>query len=172
MNTELKNIDNRRRLIIYYAAYTLAFAVLFFLCFQIHLLINDKSLLNYVDSFNMHYNSYIEAGRLFRAFFKSGIQQWEPNIGYGTDIFDCMGGYFIDPLYLVTLWIPERFSEPVFNAIVVFRLYLAGISFSILSLKRGNQYYSTFCGAIVYTFSACAYIGLNQSSFIMPMYGC
>ena len=170
MNTELKNIDNRRRLIIYYAAYTLAFAVLFFLCFQIHLLINDKSLLNYVDSFNMHYNSYIEAGRLFRAFFKSGIQQWEPNIGYGTDIFDCMGGYFIDPLYLVTLWIPERFSEPVFNAIVVFRLYLAGISFSILSLKRGNQYYSTFCGAIVYTFSACAYIGLNQSSFIMPMY--
>ena len=109
MNTELKIIDNRRRLIIYYAAYTLAFAVLFFLCFQIHLLINDKSLLNYVDSFNMHYNSYIEAGRLFRAFFKSGIQQWEPNIGYGTDIFDCMGGYFIDPLWNI-------FFDPVAQA--------------------------------------------------------
>ena len=171
MDTALKTEDKRRRLLIYYAAYTLAFAVLFFLCFGIHLLINEKSLLNYVDSFNMHYNTYIEAGRLFRAFFKSfDLQLWEPNIGYGADVFDCMGGYFIDPLYLVTLWIPEKFSEPVFNAIVVFRLYLAGISFSILSLKRGNQYYSTFSGAIVYTFSACSYIGLNQSGFIIPLY--
>ena len=171
MDTALRKDDKRRRLLIYYAAYTLAFAVLFFLCFGIHLLINDKSLLNYVDSFNMHYNSYIEAGRLFKAFFKSfDLQLWEPNIGYGTDVFDCLGGYFLDPLYLVTLWIPEKFSEPVFNSIVVFRLYLAGLSFSFLSLKRGNQYYSTFCGAIVYTFSACAYIGLNQSSFIVPMY--
>ena len=142
MDTALKTEDKRKRLLIYYAAYTLAFAVLFFLCFGIHLLINNKSLLNYVDSFNMHYNTYIEAGRLFKAFFKSfDLQMWEPNIGYGADVFDSVGGYFIDPLYLVTLWIPEKFSEPVFNTIVVFRLYLAGISFSILSLKRGNQYY-------------------------------
>ena len=170
MDTALKTKDNKRRIVIYYAAYTLVFAALFFLCFGIHLIANDKSLLNYVDSFNMHYNSYIEAGRLFRAFFKNGPQFWEPNIGYGADIYNCIGGYFMDPLTLITLWIPEKFSEPVFNSIVVFRLYLAGISFSILSLKRGNRTYSTFCGAIVYTFSSCAYIGLNQSSFIVPLY--
>lgn len=170
METALKTKDNRRRTVIYFAAYTLAFAVLFFLCFGIHLLANDKSLLNYVDSFNMHYNSYIEAGRLFRAFFRNGAQYWEPNIGYGADVFDCLGGFFFDPLTLVTFWIPEKFSEPVFNSIVVFRLYLAGLSFSVLALKRGHYYYSTFCGAIVYTFSSCAYIGLNQSSFIAPMY--
>ena len=170
MDTALKTQDNKRRLTIYFAVYTLAFAVLFFLCFGIHLIANDKSLLNYVDSFNMHYNSYIEAGRLFRAFFKNGLQMWEPNIGYGADIFNSIGGYFTDPLYLITLWIPEKFSEPVFNSIVVFRLYLTGISFSILALKRGHQYYATFCGAIVYTFSSCAYIGLNQSSFIVPLY--
>ena len=170
MDTALKTQDNKRRLYIYFAVYTLVFAVLFFLCFGIHLIANDKSLLNYVDSFNMHYNSYIEAGRLFRAFFKNGLQLWEPNIGYGADVFDCIGGYFMDPLYFITLWIPEKFSEPVFNSIVVFRLYLAGISFSVLALKRGHQYYSSFCGAIVYTFSACAYIGLNQSGFIVPLY--
>lgn len=170
MDTALKTQDNKRRLFIYFAVYTIAFAVLFFLCFGIHLIANDKSLLNYVDSFNMHYNSYIEAGRLFRAFFKNGLQLWEPNIGYGADVFDCIGGYFTDPLYLITLWIPEKFSEPVFNSIVVFRLYLAGISFSILALKRDHQYYAAFCGAIVYTFSSCAYIGLNQSGFIIPLY--
>ena len=140
METALKTKDNRRRTVIYFAAYTLAFAVLFFLCFGIHLLANDKSLLNYVDSFNMHYNSYIEAGRLFRAFFRNGAQYWEPNIGYGADVFDCLGEFFFDPLTLVTFWIPEKFSEPVFNSIVVFRLYLAGLSFSILALKRGHRY--------------------------------
>ena len=167
----LKSYNSRSLLFIYFLVYTFAFAALFFLCFGIHLLVNDKSLLNYVDSFNMHYNSYIYAGRLFRAFWKtSEFRMWEPNVGYGADIINTMGGYFTDPLYLVTFWIPEKYSEQVFNAIVVFRLYLAGISFSILSLKRGNWYYPTFCGAIIYTFSSCAYIGLNQSSFIIPLY--
>ena len=137
----LKSYNSKSLLFIYFLVYTFAFAILFFLCFGIHLKVNDKSLLNYVDSFNMHYNSYIYAGRLFRSFWKtSEFRMWEPNVGYGADIINTMGGYFTDPLYLVTFWIPEKYSEQVFNAIVVFRLYLAGISFSILSLKRGNWY--------------------------------
>ncbi len=155
----------------YFLAYTLAFAVLFFFCFGIHLVINRKSLLNYVDSFNMHYNSYIYAGRLFKDFWNTfEFRLWDPNLGYGADTFITIGGYFTDPLYLLTLWIPERFSELAFNSIVVFRLYLAGISFSVLSFKRGNRFYPTLCGAIIYTFSACAYIGLNQSGFLIPLY--
>lgn len=167
----LKPYNNRKRLLIFYLTYTFVFAVLFFLCFGIHLLINDKSLLHRIDSFNMHYSSYIYAGRLFKAFFKNPeIRMWEPNIGYGADILNLIGGYFTDPLYLATLWIPEKYSETVFNAIVVFRLYLTGISFSILSFKRGNRFYPTFCGMIIYTFSSCAYIGLNQSGFLIPLY--
>lgn len=171
MNQLSKLDSGRKNRLIYYCVYTLVFAVLFFLCFGIHMLVHNKSLINCIDTLNMHYVSYLHAGRLFKNFFStSEFYMWDPNIGYGSDIYNTMGGYFTDPLFLLTLWVPEHYSEAVFTAIMIFRLYLAGMSFSVLSIRRGNRLYSTLCGAVIYTFSACAYTGIHQYLFTIPMY--
>ncbi len=165
------NSADRKRSISYYSAYTALFILLFFLCFGIYLLIYGKSLIRYTDALEMHYVSYVYARRAIMEFFHSGtVSLWEPASGYGTDSFLFFAAYLTDPVYLITYVIPEKFSEYGFSLTYLIRFYLAGLAFSYLSLKRGNDHYSTLCGAVVYVFSSCALTGLQQSGFIVPLY--
>ena len=99
---------------------------------------------------------------------------WDPSIGYGADFFLTLStsnqGSIFDPFMLVSVFTPPRYSEIIFTAIVFLRLYLCGITFSLLAFRKKSENYAALCGAMVYTFSACAYVGLYQTPFIVPMY--
>ena len=155
----------------FYVTYTALFAVLFFLCFQIYLLLYHKSILRYWDAFDQQYLLFAYLGKWIRtAITTFKFPVWEHSIGYGADFFLTMWGTVCDPVYWISALVPERYAEFGYNLLVVIKLYLAGISFSVFGFRRGLKPYSVLCGALVYTFCACAYTGIYQSYFINPLY--
>ncbi|MCD8020359.1 MAG: YfhO family protein [Clostridiales bacterium] len=70
------------------------------------------------------------------------IPMWSECIGYGSDIVTTLHYYVIgDPLCLLSIFVPDRYMVDFYNAMIIFRLYLAGISFSAFMyyLKKNSS---------------------------------
>ena len=159
----------------YYLVYSGLFLLLSFLCFGIYMLIYNKSILRFWDMYNQHYICFIKMGQWIRSIIREGkVVIWDPAVGYGSDFFLTLSGSnsgsLFDPINWLSALVPARFAEYGFTFTVFLRLYLCGISFSVLAFSKKYENYSVLCGAITYTFCACAYVGLYQFSFIVPMY--
>ena len=163
----------------YRKKYDLVFIGLFiglsFFCFGIYLLIYDKSLLRFWDAYNQHYVAFVKMGQWFRSIIRGqGLLVWDPALGYGADFYLTLAGSnsgsLFDPINWFSALVPTRLAEYGFVLTIFFRLYLCGISFSVLAFRREHKGYAVLCGALAYTFCACAYVGLYQFSFIVPMY--
>ncbi len=165
-------MNNRKK---YYLVYSGLFVLLAFFCFGIYLIMYKKSLFRFWDMYNQHYICFIKMGKWFRSIIRGGqFRIWDPAIGYGADFYLTISGSnsgsLFDPINWLSALIPARFAEYAFAATVFLRLYLCGITFSILAFRKNGDGYAVLCGALAYTFSACAYVGLYQFSFIVPMY--
>ena len=153
-----------------YLIYTGIYLVLFFSCFEIYLLRYHKSILWKADTFEMHYMQFLYLGRWVRqALATRQFPFWDPSIGYGADFFNSMPGFFCDPLNWIAIFFPERYAEYGFQILVVIKLYLCGLSFTWFGLRKGQPAYAVLCGAVIYTFCSCAYTGMYQSTFLLPM---
>ena len=135
----------------------------------------NKSLLRYWDTFNQHYICFIKTGKWLRSIIRGeGIRMWDPAIGYGADFYLTLSGSnsgsLFDPINWFSALVPARFAEYGFTITVFLRIYLCGITFSIMAFRKNREDYAVLCGALAYTFCACAYVGLYQFSFIVPMY--
>ncbi len=136
-----------------------------------------KSLIATYDSLDQHYIGFIYVGQWIRDFFHSlflnghvDFKMWEPAIGYGGDVFATMVVYFCDPFYWLSVFVAPEFSEIAFEAIIIFKIYLCGLTFSIYSLKRGNSENAVLVGVLVYAFAGSVYVGLLQTIFLSAMY--
>ena len=159
----------------YYVIYTGLFIILSFFCFGVYLFIYNKSLLRFWDTYNQHYICFIKMGQWFRSIIRGeGLKIWDPALGYGADFYLTLSGSnsgsLFDPVNWISTFIPARFAEFGFTVTVFLRLYLCGISFSIFAFRKNKEGYAVLCGALAYTFCACAYVGMYQFSFIVPMY--
>ena len=156
----------------YYIVYSLLFALMFFSCFLIYLLIYHKSVLRIWDTYDQHYLEFIYLGRWVRDGVRTGqFPIWDPSIGYGADMFTTMYGFILDPVNWIAIFVPEGLlSETAFLVMVIIKFYLCGLSFSIFGLRRKKEPFAVLCGAIIYTFCACGYVGMYQSAFMTPMY--
>ena len=93
------------------------------------------------------------------------IPMWDMSIGMGADPIVTFG-VGADPLYWFSAFIPVRFSEYAFDAMIVFKYYLIGLSYCCFLHNYGLKGNSIIAGALVYTFSATTFIGLGQTGFI------
>lgn len=155
---------------IVYLVYTGLFCLLFFFCFEIWLLVYHKSILWSVDTFEMHYIPFLCFGRWIRNGIVTGeFPLWNPAIGYGADFL--VGGIstLCDPLCWLAVILPERLAEEGFHLATFLRLYFCGLAFTWFGLRRNQPPYAVLCGAILYTFSAYAYLGLFQSGFLIAL---
>ena len=154
-----------------YLLYSLLFCFLFFFCFEIYLLWYHKSILWKEDTYQIHYLQFLYLGRWVRHVISSHqFPIWDPSIGYGADFYNSMPGVFCDPLNWIAVFFPEKYAEVGFHLLIVTRLWLCGLAFTWFGMKKGQPQYATLCGAIIYTFCSCAYTGLYQSIFLLPMY--
>ncbi|MDY5279826.1 YfhO family protein [Sharpea porci] len=160
----------------YFALYTLIFFILFFLCFGVYLILYKKTFFRYYDGFDQHYISFMYLGKWGRSILKDifvnhhfSIPLWNPAIGYGADIPTSLAAYLWDPFNWITLFIPAKYAEIGYAAMIIIKFYACGISYSIFALHRKHPYYSILCGAVIYTFSAVGYVGFYQSFFINPL---
>ena len=123
----------------FYILYTLVFGIIsFFIYYQFAG--NGKSLVWSHDGIPQHLNSLAYYGRYLRNVLhtifvehKLSLPMWDMNIGYGSDILTTLHYYVIgDPLTLLSVFVPADKTETLYEVLIFLRIYLAGISFSII----------------------------------------
>ncbi len=131
-----------------------------------------------VDGLVQHYNALVYLGIWVRGIIRSllfdhtlSIPLWDHNIGYGSDIITTLHYYVIgDPLDLLTVFVPSRYTEYLYNALVILRMYLAGAVFSLFCLRMKKDRMAVLAGSIAYTFCGyMIYAATRHPFFVGPM---
>lgn len=161
----------------YFTAYTLIFAFICLVAFQ-SFYKNGLSFLWNPDGLTQHYNSLAYFGEYlrtiignFRATGNFELPMWNFNIGYGSDILTTLHYYVIgDPLCLLSVFVKRQDTETLYHFLILLRLYLVGISFSIFGIKMKENKFGVFLGTLTYTFCMYAlYTCVKHPYFINPM---
>lgn len=130
------------------------------------------------DGLVQHYNGFVYFGKYLRRIIRVLLREhqliiptWDLNIGYGQDILTTLNFYVIgEPLNLLSALVPTKYSEAAYTFLIVLRLYLAGITFSLFCRYRGHRTAATLTGAMVYVFSQYSIlIGTLHPFFLMPI---
>lgn len=161
----------------YFLCYTLIFLFLSAIVF-LPFIVNHKSLIWKPDGLTQHFNSLV----YFRNWALSILQTlafehrlsiplWDSCIGYGSDILTTLHYYVIgDPLNLLSLFVPVRHLETLYNFLILLRLYLAGIAFSCYCFRMKRENTASLAGSFIYVF--CGYglvLAPMHPYFINPM---
>ncbi len=163
--------------LLYFMAYTVIFCFICLVAFQ-SFYKNGLSFLWNPDGLTQHYNSLAYFGEYlrtiignFRVTKRLILPMWNFNIGYGSDILTTLHYYVIgDPLCLLSAFVRRQDTETLYNFLVLFRLYLVGISFSIFGIKMKENKFGVFLGTLTYTFCMYAlYTCVKHPYFINPM---
>lgn len=161
----------------YFLCYSLLFLLLSLLVFS-PFIENGKSFIWKPDGLTQHFNSLvyfrnwgISIVRTLLTQHRLTIPLWDSTIGYGSDILTTLHYYVIgDPLNLLSFLVPVRFLETFYGALILLRLYLAGITFSCycFRMKRGGA--AVLAGSLIYVFSGYGFVlAPMHPYFINPM---
>lgn len=160
--------------ILYTIAFLLCIAVIFSPFF-----VEKRSLVWRMDGWTQHlkaliyYSDWLQ--EIVRTIFREGkliLPQWSERIGYGSDIIATLHYYVIgDPLTLFSVFVPNRYMVGFYDFMVIIRIYLIGISFSIYCFYMGQkEVFSVWMGSLIYSFCGYALIyGLHHPFFMNPM---
>lgn len=82
------------------------------------------------------------------------VPEFDLSIRLGEDIISTLNVYALgDPLNLLSIFVPVRHTEFLYNALVIFRLYLAGITFYLYCLYHSYESDQILPGVMIYVFS-------------------
>ena len=176
MNTNsLPDIRIKRR---YYIVYTIMFCVLVSACF-FFLFTSDISLVKDSDGWRQHLKAQIYFASYLREIIRTLLSDhqliipaWDFHISEGNDILNTLHYYAIgDPLTWLCVFIPTKYMHFFYTGLSLFRLYLAGITFSVLCFNTGkNNPYAILTGALSYAFCSWGLVSASEHPFfINPM---
>ena len=157
--------------------YTLVFALTALLTY-IYFIINSKSFVWHVDGYDQHVIALSYYGQWLRQIVRSvfiehtfTFPMWNFTIGYGGDVLTTFNYYVIgDPLNLLSVAVPTRFTEFLYAFLILVRMYLAGVFFMYYTRERGVRGNGRVVGAIIYVFCVYAiHSGVRHPFFILPM---
>lgn len=162
---------------LFFLTYTLCFSIMTVAVFSVFLLYK-KSFVWVPDGLQQHFNALL----YYRSWLldilhtlvtehRLEIPLWDMSIGMGSDILTTLHYYVIgDPLNLLSVFVPaERYMEGFYCALVILRLYLAGLAFSAYCRYHGQKPYSMLLGAMVYDFCFWAIVAIRHPYFLNPM---
>lgn len=162
----------------YFVTYTIAFLIVAFFVFLTFIILN-KSLVWEKDGLVQHLKAYIYYGEYLREIIenlivkhKIIIPDWDFYISEGNDILTTLHYYVIgDPLTLLTVFIPSKYMHYFYSLLNVFRLYIAGFSFSLLCFGTNQKNkYGILAGSLSYAFCVWALINAARHPFfLIPM---
>ena len=139
---------------------------------------NDKSFIYEGDGLAQHFPVLTYYARILRqtimgVFTGNGLQipLWDFAIGQGADIITTLNYYGVgDPVVLLAVFFPLNKMESAYIFLIIVRLYLAGVTFSMFCKEMGNARWNTLCGALAYIFCGYAfYAGVRHPFFLNPM---
>lgn len=160
----------------------LFFTILFFLTLCIIFsvfIIQNKSFIWIAggsDGLDQHYTSLMYYGEYLRTLVKNilthqDLPLWDFSIGYGADIITTFHYYVLgDPLTLLSIFVPMQYTEYLYTFLILIRYFLVGVSFIAYCHYMEKVSWSTFIGALTYTFCGFAiYAGIKHPYFLNPM---
>lgn len=165
---ESMGIKTNKIIMSYYVRFTVLFVITIFLVFMWYI-ISGKDLVysepgHDGDGIVQHYNTLAYYGDYLRKVLhvifiehSFDIPLWDMRIGYGSDIITTMSYYVLgDPFSALSIFVPKTYTQLLYNFLIMFRIYCAGLAFSFYARKKGNEDRYVLLGAITYSF--CGYI--------------
>lgn len=163
---------------IYYLYYSVAFLVISVLIYSVFTK-NHKSFIYalYGDG-HICFNSLVYYGRWLRQIIMTLLQEhrliipmWDMSVGYGSDIITTFNWMTLgDPLNLLAVFFSADNTEYLYGFLAVFRLYLAGLTFSVYALYQKNEKLPVLAGSMIYAFCGFAlFAGVRDVYFMSPM---
>jgi len=119
----------------------------------------------------MYYGTYLRniGWQLLRG--RLDIPLWDFTFGFGADIPKTLHYYVLgDPLTVLSVFVPTRYMEYLYNFLVVFRIYLVGLVFSFYGFKLKKKPFPILIGALIYSF--CGFVlfaGPRHPYFLNPL---
>lgn len=164
------------KLLKYTTVYTILFITLFLFCYQSFFL-HNKTFIWHGDGYYQHYPVLIYIGRYFRDIFRSiftgnlQIPMYDFKIGMGSDILSTLSYYGFGDIFLsLSMIVPPKYSEFLYDFLVMFRMYLSGLAFSSYCFYMGKKPRNVLIGSYIYIFcSYTLYAAVRHPFFINPM---
>lgn len=168
--------SKKKKILIYIGAYTVSFLVAFSVAYR-PAIVGKFSFVSKSDARNEHFPVLIYVGIYIRELLQNvtngnvSIPLFNINSNMGEDIIgfiNSLGG--TDPLLIFSAFVPVKYSEYLYGFLTIFRLYLAGLSFSYFCFYFKKEKRFTLIGSIVYCF--CGYAikyTLSHPYYINPM---
>lgn len=159
----------------YWVAYACIFAISALIAFS-PLVIYDRSFIWTGDGLDQTYVWFVYTGEWYRSIIKalfSGqglvVPLYTFNLGYGSDILVSLASSLFDPFSMVSTFVHEDFSQKLYDAMVIVRLFCAGIAFSLFGKYWGFGKGRNLLGAFAYVFSGYCIICYSQPFFLNPL---
>lgn len=162
---------------LYYAVYTILFIATCLMAFSWFYL-NHRSFIWSLDGIYQHYNALAYYGEYLREVVetwtstgKLTLPLWNFNLGYGSDIITTLHYYVIgDPLCLLSFFVDREHTEVLYHILILLRLYLSGLTFSMFCHRMKSDDFSTLVGSLTYVFCLFSmYYGIRHPYFINPL---
>ena len=162
----------------YGGIYTAGFVILALAAFG-YLLFIGKTLIWEADGLSQHYTALLYYRHWLRDVVQTLIKEhtfsptlWEWNIGYGADVIQSLSYYVIgDPLALLVGLVPkEEMVETFYGLMILLRVYLGGLAFSLYCKEREvRSKKAVMLGALFYDFTAWTVMALVHPLFLNPL---
>jgi len=162
--------------IVYYAAYTLLFALVAAAVF-VWFWLKRKRFVWQTDGVNQHYYGLLyfarwgkEVLRNFQQTHSLRVPTFSLRIGYGEDLFTTLAYYVIgDPFSLPAVFVPERYLLHFHDLMLMARFWMAGITFSAYAFYMGRRSRpGVLAGALIYIFNGFTMSGMRHHYFLNP----
>lgn len=156
--------------------YSLLFLIYSSVCIVSFFVLFHKSFITFDDGLSQQYVYFVYVGIWIRRLLENifvkhlfELPMWDMSIGIGSDSLLTLSGVtnvLADPFYWISALLPIRIAEVAFNIIVLVKLYLSGVAFTVLCHEKSHDISATVTGAMIYTFSATISVGFRQAFFL------
>lgn len=156
----------------YVLLYTVVYAILILFVFG-YFFFQGKSFIWHMDGREQHFRALAYYGMWLRSIFREHhFNTWTFGLGYGGDVIQTLSYYVIgDPLNLLSVFVPVKDTVYLYDALILVRLYLAGLAFShYCAYRKKDNHMAVLSGTLIYVFCSYAlFAAVRHPYFINPM---
>lgn len=152
-----------------WVTYTVMFVIICGLTFS-SLFLAGRTLIWEVDGIAQHFPILLEFQRILQS-NPLKLFSWSWNLGLGADQLTTFAYYVVgDPFNYLVAFTSRAHLEFTYQALIILRLYFAGLAFLGFSKQFHFSRLSRLIGTLTYTFTAYTfYVGMHHPFFILPM---
>ena len=155
----------------YLLPYTILFLIIFSVMF-ITFILEGKSFVWEVDGYAQHLKTLMYIRKYYtEALATKTLPSYDFNLGLGGNIFTTLMYYgFFDPINIISVFVPLKYTQYLYSFLVMLRVYLSGLSFIFMCHYFGKKRLYSILGALIYISTSFVLVmGIKHPFFLNPM---